>query len=241
LQHYACLIWRVMVFSCLQLCASVELFFNGKCESCPSSGICDGSAALTCIPGFYLTDLNVTSSASNPKPVCRVCPEVSFHHSCMIMPVHQYCIRWPKSLHDDPSLDLLVICTNDELCLLQGGDCSTGCFTPKNSESFWEKVSYSDGSFFRITSCPPGFALTVSTVIESVVSVSVLLQIYSRCFKLCTVTLFIDVQIKVGYQELTHVCLCLILQLKTARRWQPKRGLMWRVSCGLLQHRWVYK
>ena len=63
-----------MVFSCLQLCASVELFFNGKCESYPSSGICDGSAALTCIPGFYLPEMNVTSSASNPKPVCRACP-----------------------------------------------------------------------------------------------------------------------------------------------------------------------
>jgi len=55
-------------------CATGELFFNSKCENCPSSGVCDGSAALVCTPGSYLTTQTVASS-TDTRPVCPVCPK----------------------------------------------------------------------------------------------------------------------------------------------------------------------
>jgi len=61
-----------------QPCKTGQLFFSEQCEPCPTFGICDGSAALTCTAGSYLTTQNVMSDTVNIKPICQVCPKVLF-------------------------------------------------------------------------------------------------------------------------------------------------------------------
>jgi len=168
------LIWRGAFFSRHQQCAERELFFNGLCDICPASGICDGLAALLCTPGLYLTAQTVASN-TDTRPICPACPKVQlFTTSLRLVPQENYMccfvllrpsrVVWHSSSHD---MTWLIIS-----CLSQGCTYSKGAFVPKSPESIGKSaVDLNGNTIFRISACPAGFALTVSMDVLSVVSV----------------------------------------------------------------------
>ncbi len=51
-------------------CLPNEFYFQSTCATCPSNGICDGSARMDCETYYYRTD-----DGEGGSPSCQVCPE----------------------------------------------------------------------------------------------------------------------------------------------------------------------
>jgi hypothetical protein len=131
-------------------CAAAELFMNNECAACPERAVCDGSSKMTCQPDVaYLKN-----------GACLVCPDRAVCDGSGKLTCQAGSYLTP--------LPVPGSATTEQICqeCPEGAECLTGTFNKKVPASVW-KVEPLDANnkgiitgIYRVSSCPPGFAVT---------------------------------------------------------------------------------